>query len=494
VTYPPDVTTTVSDGGLGLSASGSWYPLVVGYAEGATVNTLYQFQNGGPDVITTVGRGPGAHMAAAIAGGAQKTCLFLATAASTVASIGTVTKAALSTSTGTVAITGTPNASYKIRIRITTTGTVGVGRFQYAVDGYSNTEAEGWSPPIMIPAGGTYYLAGTGGTYGLLVTFTPSTGPIFFEAGDTFRGDTVAAHYTTADLEAAFAVLKAQLGTLKVRRVMFSGEAATATAAIVLAAYAGGLLDALLPFRHFARCIIDGGSKDTTANFKTAIVAFNHTRVGLVHCPGGARVTSVVPFTGCAAPTIPAVDVVAERWAKTELSESCARRASGSLRGVRSVGSDEWLDTRFTADDRIITLCSDPDMSGFFVTKPFIRSLPTSDFRTLQWGCVTDEVCQYSAAALAKWKEANLRCKTDGTGRLLSMEAAKIQADTTTALTNRLVNVETKDGEGHASGVSYTVRQDNDYLKTGEVYGSARVVPLREAEGITNTIHLATSI
>lgn len=494
MTYPPKIQTSVADGGLGLSAEGAWYPLVVGYAEGATANKLYSFQNGGPDVISQVGRGPGSHMAAAIVGGAQVSCLFLATAASTAASIGTVTKAGIGSSTGTIAITGTPNASYKIRIQITTTGTLGAGRFRYALDGYSNTEAEGWSEPIIIPSGGAYYLAGTGGTNGLTVTFTPGAGEVFFESGDAFRCDTVAPHYTTSDLEAAFAVLKSQLGTLKVRRVMFAGEAASASAAITLASYAGGLLDALVPYNHFARCIIDGGSLDTTDNFKTAIAAFFHPRVGLVHVPGGAGVVSMVPFAGYAAPTVPAVDVVAERWAATELSESCSRRASGSLRGVKRIGSDEWLSTRFTADDRIITLCSDPDLPGFYVTKPFIRSLPTSDFRVLQWGCVIDETCQYSAAALAKWKEANLRTRTDGTGRLLSLEANKIEADVKTELANRLVNVETLDGEGHVSGVNYTVRRDNDYLTSGEVYGSASVVPLREAEGLINTIHLATVI
>jgi hypothetical protein len=493
--YPPGQSIDVVDGGMALSASGEWLPIVVGYACGGTANELYRFNQGAAGAIAAVGRGPGSELAADIA--AVRQCLFLRTAASTAGSAGAVSVSRVGTSTGTITVTGSPVNSYKVRVRISTTGTLGTARFQYALDGYSNTEAYGWSSPILVPAGGTYTLLNTGITTitNLVLTFVPGAGAVFFEAGDIHRFDCVAPHYTTGDLDAAFAVLRAKLGTLKARRIMFAGQAASATAAITIASAAAGYLDTLAANAHFCRAVIDGGSADTLANFRTAIASFTDDRIGLVFSPGGASITTRAPATGLVCPEVPAVHAVAERWASTELSESLGRVQSGALRGVRRIGTDEWLSPSFTADDRIITLRSDPDEPGYFVTKSFIRSSPTSDFRTLPWGTVIDEVCQCAYASLGKWKEAVLQAKTNGTGFLLEASAKRIETDALLSITENVMNVDNIEGfKGHAGAVSFVVSQTNDYLTTGEVRASASAVPLRECDGIITTVSLTRSI
>lgn len=489
--YPGGVIITVRDGGLNLPVEVAKRPLIVGVSSKGTANTLY-WVNGSQNIVSELGRGPGPEMLAPIAdsGGA----LFLKVAATTAGATGTPAVTRVGSSTGTISIGGIPSDAYKIRIKISSPG-----RFQYALDGYSNTEATGWSPEYLIPAGGTFALAGTADNGGALtVTFATGTGTSW-DVGDVHRIDCTAPHYTTTDLTAAFSGLLTKLGSVRPTRIMFAGAAATASATATLLAAIAGHLDTLQAARRWCRAVADGGSLDTLENFKTAIASFTDDRVGVVYDPitttSGCRIVSKIPFTGWAAPVVPFVNAVAERFAATELSESCARVASGPLRGVMAIGNDEVLNTQFTAEDRIITACRRDGQGGFFVTKPFIRSAPTSDFRTLQWGCVLDEICLIVNNELQKWIERNLRTLLDGTGFLAPEEASRIESMVNAALVEQLVRADNIEGEkGHVSGVAYTVTRTNDYLKTGEIQGFASAVPLRENEGSRVTVALTATL
>lgn len=491
--YPPGQNINVRDGGLGLPVEGKWMPLIVGPSSAGVENRLYFFHNGSYEVVSTVGRGSGAELAAALADAGG--CMYLKTAASTAGSIGAVSVTRASTSTGTIALTGTPNDAYRPRIKIVESGGAGTGRFQHSLDGYSNTEAYGWSPIYTIPSGGSFALTNSG----LTAAFTPGAGPILFEAGDVFRAECVAPHYTTVDLAAAFAALPAQLGTVRVRRVGLSGTNQTASAAVVLAAALAGHLDTLAASFEFARAVMDGGSVDTSANFKTAIASFTDDRVALVYDPQtatvGCHIVSRVPFAGWTVPRVSFANAVAERIAQTELSESPDRVMSGSLRGVMRIGNDEVLSPTFTAEDRIVTACTHKGYGGFFITKGFIRSAPTSDFRTLQWGFVIDEMCQIAHDNLEKWLGSNLRAMTDGTGRLSLESAARVESDLRVKLSAALKEPPNIEGEqGHVSDCTYTVLRTNDYLSSGEIIGAGVAVPLREADGITSSIGFVRSL
>jgi hypothetical protein len=181
-TYPPGSTINVRDGGLGRSILGASLPLIVGVTSLGTANVLQRFSNSG-SLVTALGRGPAVNMAAPIAdrGG----CLVLKTKATTVGVASAVTKAAIGSSVGTVTVAGAPYDNFKVRIQIMTTGTVATGKFRYALDGYSNTEAYTWSPIYTIPSGGTFALPQTN----LTLTFVPGTGAVNIEAGDAHRFD-----------------------------------------------------------------------------------------------------------------------------------------------------------------------------------------------------------------------------------------------------------------------------------------------------------------
>jgi hypothetical protein len=496
--YPGDTIITVRDGGMNLPVEAGTRPLVVGVCSGGIANKLY-IVNGSQNIVSELGRGPGIELLAPIAdsGGA----LFLKLASTTAGVAGAVSVTRVGTSTGTITVANTPNESYRARVKITTSGTTGVGRFQYALDGYNNTEATGWSPNYTIPTAGTFALPETGGTVAtpLTLTFVPGAGPAMFQAGDVHRFDCTAPHYTTADLTAAFATLLTQLGSVRPRRVLFAGVNATGSAAVTLAAAIGGHLDTLAVAKRYPRTVMDGGSLDSVANFKTAISSFTDDRVALVFDPitttSGCRIISKVPFAGWSVPVVPFAHAVAERFARTELSESVARVMSGSLRGVMAIGNNEVLSPQFTAEDRIITACQRDGYGGFFATSSFIRSAPTSDFRSLQWGCVVDEMCEICNDTLQRWIGANMRALTDGTGYLAEEEAARVEALVNTILRERLIKPPNVEGEtGHVSGVAFTATRTNNYLQSGEIYGFATAVPLREVDGFRVTVALSVAL
>lgn len=487
VFYPPGIETGVRDGGLAHSAAGVSMPLVVGYSSKLDAGKLCKFSGGPSEVLDVAGRGTGAELAAAIAG--VTGCLFLSTGATTAGTLGAVTPVRVGTSTGTVAWTGTPLDAYRLRIRI-----LANSRFQYALDGSSNTEAFGWSPIFSIPAGGSFTLPQTG----TAIAFTQGAGPVFFQAGDMFWANATAPHYTTADLSTAFGALRGQLKTLKVNRISLAGSNASGSAAMVLAAALAGHMDTLASHFLFGRSIIDAGSLDTSANVLTARATFSDDRVGLVYDPqtatAGCHIVSRVPFDGWSTPRVSAVNAVAERFARTELSEALERVLSGSLRGVVSIGNDEGSNPLFTAEDRIITLRTQPDYSGYFITKGFIASNPSSDFRTLQWGCVLDRVSEIASKSVRRWVGANLQAATDGTGAIAPEDAVRVETIGQNELNQELKEPVTIEGtKGHVSDVTFTVSRTNDFLSTGEILATCSAVPLREVDGGRITVGFVRS-
>ena len=478
--YPPGQQMTVRDGGIGPASASSKLPLVVGYATGGAANKLYVFTN--PNTARdTLLSGPALELAAPIA--ARGGVMVLVTAATTAGSCGTVTKSPVSTSTGTITVAGVPANIWKVRIKITLTGTTGTGKFMYSLDGYSNTDANTWSPEYTIPQAGTFPIPGTA----LTLTFVPGAGPIIFEAGDTHRFDCIAPHYTTADLTAAFQALPDQLGTRRVRRVLMAGIGQTATAQAVLWAALAGHLDVLALNWSFARAVIDGGSVDTLSAFKTAKAAFTDDRVLVVW--GRASIVSEVPIPGCGTLELPASNAVAERASYSDLSENLGRFLSGPLRGVTRITHNERFLVSFTDADRIGTLKTHDGEGGFFVTNGYISSSPSSDFKFFDWGLVLDEISETVHDALNQWTLESLDAKTDGTGQLDDADAERVQSSVQIPLHARIMDPPNKSGtKGHCSDVTFTVDKTTDFLTTGEIYGYVLAVPRRPVEDMITQV------
>ena len=479
--YPPQQILTVRDGGIGLVSTSDLPPLVVGVTSGGVADTLYQYSD--PNrLLDEQGDGPAVEMAAPIIN-AVGTILLLKTTAGTAGSNGAVTPTRVGTSTGTVTVAGSPRDGYEVIVRITKTGTLGTGKFDYSLDdGYTFSEI------LTIPAGGTYVLPNTA----LTITFVPGGGPTFFEIGDKHEFDSVAPHYTTANLGAAWTQLLLQLGTRNIEQVYFSGKNASAASAATMAAAIATHLTTLETNNYYARALMDAGN-DTTANILTSFASFASTRVGV--CYGDVDVVGLNSFAGWGVPKRAAVNVVAERAAGADLSENLGRKESGALRGVRAISHDEGTNTQFSEADKITTLRTYRGNAGFYVTNGYLKSPSGSDFLYYDWGRVIDRICRTTFLAQDTWLLKKLRSLKDGTGHMDPRDASRVNGFVRRALKAAVLDPTNVEGyKGHVSGLGYAVDETNDFLATREMLSAAFAVPLVPVETIRTSVGFARSV
>ena len=479
--YPPGQNITVRNNGVGLVSTTAALPLVVGHTTGGTPNTLYQYTN--PNALRDEQvSGPALEVALAAIASAGG-CLLLVTAASTAGVASAVDKAAAGSSTGTMAVSGVPALELDVRIEITTTGALGEARFRYTLDGVT------FGVVRVIPSGGTFEIPETG----LTLTFTAGAGPVHFEEGDVHTFTTSAPHYTTTDLGGAWTALLAQIGSRRIRRVVFSGRNATASDGATMAGAIAGHMETLEAEHYYARALCDAGEEADPAAVIVAFGAFAHDRVAL--CYGDARMISRAPFEGYANVRQPILRAVAERAFAADLSENLGRKASGALTGVTQIFHDEGTDTAFSEADKIVTLRTFRGQPGFYITNGYLRSPAGSDFLYWDWGIVVDELCEGVVEGQDKWLLSKLRARTDGSGNLTDEDAKRVEDAVLSVLNIRLKQPDNIEGfKGHVSGHGYTVDRTNDFLASRTLISTANAVPLSPVESIQTTIGLARSI
>jgi hypothetical protein len=196
----PNVNVEVEDFALGILPENiDGVHAAVGPCSAGSVNTIYGFND--PKVVKeTLGRGKLVeklihHLS--LVGGP----VYAIRPNTTAGTMSAVAVARKSTSTGTVADnSSTPNDEYEAILKITRTGTLGTGAFQYSLD-----NGDVYSEEIAIPLGGSYTIPDSG----IVLTFTPNGGPIYFEKDDQFVFTTTAPSYSMSQLTAAIDVLLA---------------------------------------------------------------------------------------------------------------------------------------------------------------------------------------------------------------------------------------------------------------------------------------------
>lgn len=215
-----DVTTTITDGLLGMSrAKGTGVHFKIGASP--IVSDAPVMITGSMDaarIKSRLGLSPlaDAAMLSVDFGADQIYCLPVQ--ASTPGTLGTVKKTG--TGTGTLTAEGTPNNSFGITVRITGQGAINSALFVYSIDGgYS------YSDELTVPAGGVYELAGTGVT--IQFADAAENPAQSYAVDDTFIFETIAPSMTNADILAAMDKLK-QL-TTEYEFVHIVGAAAPAT-------------------------------------------------------------------------------------------------------------------------------------------------------------------------------------------------------------------------------------------------------------------------
>lgn len=481
--YPAQQTIVVRDGGIGLSDSGTVYPLVIGHCSAGTVNTLY-FSTNQNSLRDTLGQGKAVEQALPLIT-AKGGVLVLKTATSTAGAPGAVVKTGLSTSTGTITVGGACYDDYQVRVRIKLTGALGVARFDYSLDqlGASPT----YSEELTVPSGGTYAIPGTN----LTLTFVPGGGPLIYEAGDYHTFACTAPQYTTADLATAMAALLTSLGKYLVEQVVFTGRSASASAGATMAAAISGHMTALEARKRWARGIMDAGA-DTAANVISSFAAFSSNRVAVAW--GQADVPTLNPRAGYGVPRQSVAFALMERWVNSDLSENLGRVASGSLR-VSAITNDEGVLQSFIESHRINTLRTYDGQSGYFATNGYLKSAAGSDFLFIDWGSVIDRACRIVYDGQQPWMLRKVRCLTDGTGRIDPRDAVRIEAMVRAALKSGLLDPITAEGfPGHVSGLEYFVDLNNDVLRTRQLKSVCRLVPLPPIEGFATEIGFTGSI
>jgi hypothetical protein len=493
MTYVPGGRSfQVRDGQIGLSGALAAIPLAVGVSSAGTVSTLYYFTD--PNIaLDTLGYGPLTDLVMEIireVGG----CLALKLAGSVAAANSAVTPTRVGSSVGTITLSGSAFRDYRgaVQIRVSSDA-LGTGKFRYSLDyDAAHPERVTWSEEITIPSGGTYSPPNSG----LTLTFVLGVGTPDFEAGDLHTWTSTCAHYNTTNVSDGMTALLASelLVDKAIEQVYWTGVSATASAAATLAAAIATHMGTLEDNDHFARCIMDGGSLDTTTNYLANFVAvFSDTRV--VGSYGFAFVNTPAPIPGFSVAKVAGLDPFAVRACDCELSENPGRVKSGRLKNVVDISHDEEKLVAFSEAAKTITLRRNRKMrGGFYITNGYLKSPTGSDFLYWDWGRVVDRRSRIIVEGLAPWTLAKVRILTDGTGRLDPRDALSIVQPIITTLSAAMKGP-TKDGlPSHVTEASTQCDTESDFASDRTVRITDRVVPTFPVEGFAIVMGLTRQL
>lgn len=397
-----------------------------------------------------------------------------------------------------IALSGEGGTDSSYVLTISTAGVNGTAQFGLTRDGAVVVAAQAVpTTPFTYAVPGTTSLVITfdNDTWVLNETYSFTTATSLagdFEVGDVHSFTTTAPHYSTSDLAAAVAELRSQLGLRRVRRTIFTGQQASASAgATMFAAVATHLAD-LEGDHYFGRGLMDCGGS-TADEFRSAYAAAADNRVGIVW--RRARCIVRATFDGYSNAWQPGVRAVAERAFEADLSENLGRVASLNMSWVTEVDHDEGSNQIFVESDKVITFRTHQGQTGFFVTNGYLRSPVGSDFLYWDWGTVIDELCESITEGQQKWLLSKLRSLTDGTGRIAKADAVRVKAAVKSLIDSRLkdpINIEGQ--KGHVSDVAYEIDLTNDFLATRTVKSTGAAVSLSPIETFVTEVGLARSI
>ncbi len=447
----PNVSETFLDGGLGLVPGESGRTmLTIGVSSTGTANTLYA--SGTTDQLTSsLGRGP------LVEAGMLKLNepnhgdqLFMPVTASVAGTNGAVTAPA----TGTppvMTVTGTPNDSYDVKVKMTLGGAVGAALFQYSTDG-----GDTYSSDVTTAA--TFAVPNTGVT----LNFAAGT----YVAADVYTFSSTGPYYSAANLSTAITAALAGYNSNPFGIIHIVGAPADATGLATVFSTVESLMVTAQSQHKFIRAVIEAPDV-SDALLKTAFASLSSAN---------GRTSVVVGYVELVSPTgggiqkRPAAWPYMARVAAIPLSQDAAWIGAGKLNSVSSLLRDE--DTIGGMDTaRFVTLRTIQGRIGAFVTNPNTMALTTSDYRYLQHGRVMDRLAEVVRNAMLYYLNGNTRVDKT-TGRILEQDAAAIDADVLGQAKAALLD------EQHVSDIIVVVNRTDNVLSTGKLRISAKAVPL----------------
>jgi hypothetical protein len=473
----PSVSINVSDGNLGVVASGSKVQAVLGIASKGPVNAPASFGSV-RDLTAAFGTGPAVEAAAlVIQQGAQ--ALFVKVAQSADGSAGTVADLGDGTSAITVSSTGEkPADDLDVVVEWLADGTVGTAgaKYRLSLDGGNN-----FGPPTALGTANTVVVPG-------VATFALGAGTI--KNGDVTKVRVTAPTYGTTELSAALDALAGSSARYRTLHVVGASNAA------VCAAIEGKLATMATKVKP-RRAIVSArlpNAGESDAAYVTALQPLSDAFAsGRVSIAAGA-VSQISAVTG-RVQRRPLAFAYAARQASVDTEIDVADVNLGSLTGcsIKDVNGNpiaDYHDENVNAgldDLRFVAARTWETVAGTYITRPRTSAAPGSDFRLLPHGLVVDEAHEIAYGALLRRlnRPVNIDKKT---GRISEIDAKDIEAVVTAQLEAALM------AAPKASAISVTVDRMASVLQTGEVHVTIRVVPIGYIEQFSVDLGLAAKI
>jgi len=395
----------------------------------------------------------------------------ITTATGSVSSVSQVGATGAAQGAGAIATTGSvPVDSFSVVIVIQAQGTLGVGTYQFSMDGgltFSSTQ--------LIPSGGGPVVLGGG----VQVTFAATGGAgsgTAFQPGDRYSFTTTAPAYTTTDVTN---VCNGIVGSNLVWGwIHFIGRPSTPSAAATLASTVDTAMTSWASAGRYARAIIecppDTAAASIDTALQTAFASFTSDRVMVA--AGDANIVS--PLSGNEVQRSVAWAATA-RSAVVPIGEDLGRIASGSCAGVADILRDEAATPNLDAYG-FTTMRSVRGKAGYYLTNGRLMASSTSDFQYWQYGRVMDAACNAGLTALLQFLNSSVRVNADGT--IYEQDARTIENTVQAAIAAVTTQV------GQASAVSVQVSRTQNILSTSTLAVTIGITPLGYAKQIDATI------
>lgn len=361
---------------------------------------------------------------------------------------------------GTVAVSGTPNDSYSMVVKIIVAGALGVAQFQWSQDGGLN-----YSATWLVPSGGTFVIPHTG----LTLTFAST-----FVANDLYIFSSTAPGFTVTDVQNAFAALVASGKSFGFIHLVGPASSVAGSASMA-AALETLLLSMQNTYFIYTHTIMECAS-DTDANIASAFASTTCTRVMV--CAGFEQVTSSIPGSGTLTRSI--AFSAGAREAKVPEQNHLGRVQDGNLPGVTAILRNEEVTANLDSLN-FTTARTLRGETGFFITSGHMLTGPGSDFASSQNRRVMDLACTVARAASLKYLNDTIRVKkSDGT--IAEVQASTIENDINGRLASAVV------GPGAAVAADVVVDRTNNVLITKQLNLTVRITPNGYAEHIAMDI------
>jgi hypothetical protein len=474
----PSEQIVILDPGLGLVTADPNAPLITGWSSLGVANTLLSFSNPA-DVRSTLGYGELAEDVGNMLRVKGSPVLAMASAATTAGTISAVTHTAGAGPTMTAAAT-VPTGRYTVRIKIISTGALGVGTFQFTLDNHSPTDvAPQFSQTRTIPSGGSFVIPNSG------ITLTFPAGTYVGTSGtqDIYDFTTEPPKCTPTDLAANGTALLALPG-LKFPLWFLAQTNLTGVLGGALFTSLAGQMTSLAAQFRFARAFCDLGSGDTTTNLITAAVAVADRRVDASY--GYVLLQSTMPFEGFATRKCDVNSALAPRIAGSLISSDVGRTASGNIPGVVKIYHDAFVDPTVDAA-QVSTMKTYPNQAGFWPTNGFLKSPAGSDFQKVQYGRIMDQACSAVFSAVFPFILEGFRTLADGT--IDPLDAADVETAGRNALRDVLLRPNNARGRpGHVSAINFSVDRTINLNTTGQLKTKTAIRPLGYPGTIVNEL------